>query len=100
MEFDVRARIAKLKGINPEALLFRLYPTNLQEDGKLSFRAIWQDRNALAGAGTPTYVSWMDIEDLVYGGESLDEFVFELGADGRAEAVEIPALRATLQRIT
>jgi hypothetical protein len=37
---DVRAGIAKLEGINPEALLFRLYPTNLQEDGKLSLKAI------------------------------------------------------------
>jgi hypothetical protein len=41
----------------------------------------------------------MYIEDLVYGGEPLDEFAFELDADGRAEFVEIPALRTTLKRV-
>jgi hypothetical protein len=96
---DVCAGIAKLKGINPEALLFRLNPTNPLDGGKLSFRAIWQDSDALADAGTPTCVSWMNIEDLVYGGESLNEFLFELDADGRAELVEIPDLRATLKRV-
>jgi hypothetical protein len=90
-----------LKGIKPEALLFRLYPTNLQGGRRLSFRAIWQDNDAFADAGTPTCVSWMDIEDLVYGGEPRDEFSFslELDPDGRAEVVEIPALRARLKRV-
>jgi hypothetical protein len=54
-----------VKGIKPGALLFRLYPTNLQGGRKLSFRAIRQDGDALADAGTPTCVIWMDIEDLV-----------------------------------
>jgi len=95
---DVRAGIAQLKGIKPEALIFRLYPTNLHSSGKTEFRAIWQDNNDLADAGTPTCVSWMDVEDLVYGGESLDKYVFELDASGKAKAVEIPALRIVLAK--
>ena len=96
---DVRAAIAKLKGIIPDALIFRLYPTNFQSNGKLELRAFWQDNNDLADAGTPTCVSWMDVEDLVYGGESLDRYVFELDASGKAKAVEIPALRMVLGKL-
>lgn len=93
---DVRAGIAKLKGIEPDALIFRLYPSNMQSEENIEFRAIWQDNKDLADAGTPTCVSWMDIEDLVYGGESLDRYVFELDESGKAKAVEIPALRMVL----
>lgn len=93
---DVRAGIAKLKGIELDALIFRLYPSNVQSGSRMEFRAIWQDNNDLADGGTPTCVSWMDIEDLVYGGESLDRYVFELDESGSAKSVEIPALRAAL----
>jgi hypothetical protein len=56
---DFRSSIAKLNGIRPEALIFRLYPTNLYSDGEMTFRAIWQDNDDIADAGTPTCVSWI-----------------------------------------
>jgi hypothetical protein len=42
----------------------------------------------VADAGTPTCVSWMDVENLVYGGQFLDKYVFELDESGKAKAVE------------
>ena len=43
----------------------RLCPTNIRSNGKVEFRAIWQDDNNLADAGTRTYVSGMVIKVLV-----------------------------------
>ena len=51
---DVRASIAKLKGIQPDALSFRLVPTGLESGGRIAFRAIWQDENEFADVGTST----------------------------------------------
>lgn len=98
---DTRAAYAVLNGIAPAALSFRLYPTNLRSEppsGRFAFRAVFQDMDALEDAGTPTCVSWMGVDVLEYGGVALDLFVFEMGKDGTAEAVEIPALRMTLKK--
>jgi hypothetical protein len=95
---DVRASLAKLRGIHPKALSMRVYPSGLQTSSKTAWRAVFQDKDALADGGTPTCVSWMGIDMLRYGGEALDWFVFNLNKQGLAESVEIPALQLTLKR--
>ena len=100
---NFRAVLATLNHIDPAALSLRLYPTNLRSasgsGSKIAFRAVLQDQNAPADAGTPTCITWMGVETLVYGSVALDEFVFDLGEHGQAEGVEIPALRTTLRKM-
>ncbi|KAE8154348.1 beta-lactamase/transpeptidase-like protein [Aspergillus avenaceus] len=99
---DFRKTLAKLNGIqDPEALSIRLYPTGLVapagDKQRVSFRAIFQDKNELADAGTPTCVSWLDVDKLKARGVAMDEFVFVV--DGQtAVGVEIPALKVSLER--
>ena len=100
---DVRAAYADLNSIPPATLDFRLYPTNLVDkspaDSRKEFRASMQDIAAPADAGTPTCITWMgNIDKFVYNGVSLDSFIFDLGADGRATALEIPALNLKLTK--
>ncbi|OGM48014.1 alkaline D-peptidase [Aspergillus bombycis] len=95
---DFREILASLIGIeDPEALSIRLYPTGLVSETKsggsrVAFRAVLQDKNELADAGTPTCVSWMDVDKLTYQGRALDSFVFEIDGGGKAVGVEIPGL--------
>lgn len=100
---DVKGAYAELNGIPPATLDLRLYPTNLQEDSgsgkKLAFRAVAQDTAAPVDAGTPTCVTWeTSIDVLVYNGIALDEFVFQLDAEGGATVVDIPALGMPLSK--
>ncbi|GAB1198373.1 hypothetical protein APSETT444_007692 [Aspergillus pseudonomiae] len=101
---DFRETLASLIGVkDPEALSIRLYPTGLvssTESGgsRVAFRAVLQDKNELADAGTPTCVSWMDVDKLKYNGRALDLFVFVLDGDGNAVGVEIPGLVLQLNR--
>ncbi|KAB8259300.1 beta-lactamase/transpeptidase-like protein [Aspergillus pseudonomiae] len=101
---DFRETLASLIGVkDPEALSIRLYPTGLvssTESGgsRVAFRAVLQDKNELADAGTPTCVSWMDVDKLRYQGRALDLFVFEVDGGGNAVGVEIPGLVLQLNR--
>lgn len=100
---DFKATLADLLGINNGTdLSIRLFPTETSDvDGKEPkqvFRAVFQDKTALADAGTATCVSWMNVDKLNYNGHGLDEFVFTLDSRGKAVKLEIPALRAVLGR--
>lgn len=100
---DFRQVLAGLNGIkDADALSIRLYPTHLisktKQGSRRAFRAVFQDREEFADNGTPTCVSWMDVDSFRYGGASLDQFIFELDEDGKAVGVEIPALRVKLAR--
>ncbi|KAH8803666.1 alkaline D-peptidase [Xylogone sp. PMI_703] len=99
---DIRAAIAALSNIEPSGLSFRLFPTNLESKtpagGRIAFRAVFQDENAFADAGTATCISWMSVDELVYGGIALDEFIFELDASGKAVMVEGTGLRVAFKR--
>ncbi|KAJ5294955.1 hypothetical protein N7508_009776 [Penicillium antarcticum] len=102
---DFRATLAGILSFpSPVDLSIRLYPVQLVErsgsgsGSRMAFRAVFQDMTELADAGTPTCVSWLDLDKLQYGGRRLDEFVFELDSRGRATGVEIPALQVKLER--
>lgn len=101
---DFREPLATLYNVDDSnALSMRLYPTHLssatQSGGStMAFRAVYQDENEFADAGTSTCVSWKDVDKYKYGGAALDLFVFELDASGEVVGVEIPALRVTLAK--
>lgn len=79
---------------------FRLYPTDLETGSKRAFRAVVQDKDALADAGTPTCISWQQTVDVFQrDGLPLDEFVLELGDGGEVVTVEAPALGMVFQKI-
>lgn len=98
---DFRATLAGIVGVaKPADMSIRLYPTQLVEESgsgsKQAFRAVFQDKTELADNGTPTCVSWLDLDKLQYGGRGLDEFIFSLDRSGQAVSVEIPALQVSL----
>ncbi|OJI97598.1 hypothetical protein ASPVEDRAFT_79301 [Aspergillus versicolor CBS 583.65] len=96
---DFRETLSGLVGVEQSKdLSIRLYPTQ-RVGSKQAFRAVLQDVTELADNDTPTCVSWMDVDELQYGGRGLDEFVFEVDERGRAVGVEIPALRVVLSRV-
>ncbi len=77
--------------------------TNLTSDTtgvRTSFRAVvWaepsgnQTQSPLTRCG-----AWGAVDGLVYGSQSLDEFIFELGSDGNAKHVEAPAWRVIMNK--
>lgn len=100
---DFRATLAGIVGVAKSAdLSIRLYPTQLVEEAgsgsKQAFRAVFQDITELADNGTPTCVSWLDLDKLQYGGRGLDEFIFSLDRSGQAVGVEIPAFQVSLEK--
>ncbi|KAE8424014.1 beta-lactamase/transpeptidase-like protein [Aspergillus pseudocaelatus] len=101
---DFQETLASLIGVeDPDALSIRLYPTGLVSEtasggSRMAFRAILQDKDELADAGTPTCVSWMDVDKLKYQGRALDSFVFEVDGDGNAIGIEVSALELQLKK--
>lgn len=73
-----------------------LYPTTLAGGSRVAFRAVYgvvgQPVSELCG-------SWSAVDGLRYGGSPADLFIFQMGADRRATAVEIPVLKKTLRRM-
>jgi CubicO group peptidase (beta-lactamase class C family) len=98
---DIRAIYAKLNGIEPQNLSFRLYPTDLvdifQEDTRMAFRAIFQDVTELGDAGTPTCDTWRSVDKLQVDGVGMDEFIFQMKGES-VVAVEVPALGLKLKK--
>jgi hypothetical protein len=97
---DWLVQIARRANIEPaKDIDFRLYPTDLEEDNKRAFRAIVQDMDALADAGTPTCISWQQTVDVFErGGLPLDRFVFVMDDRGEVVAVETEALGVVFER--
>ncbi len=63
-----------------------------------AFRAVLGQVGVPVG-GTDACASWSPVDAVRYGGNPVDLFVFEHGADGRATAVEVPFLKKTLVRM-
>ncbi|KAL2128551.1 hypothetical protein VTI74DRAFT_9023 [Chaetomium olivicolor] len=93
---DVLALMGTLNGV-PEGMRMGawLYPMGLQGKGKVAFRASMGVQGLPAGEAC---AAWGSIDLVRYGGYSADLFVFELGKDGGAVAVEIPVLKKTLRK--
>jgi hypothetical protein len=72
-----------------------LYPTTLTDGNRTAFRAVY---GALGQPADELCASWGAVDGLRYGGHPADLFVFEVGEDGRATALEVPILKKTLRR--
>ncbi|KAK5051535.1 hypothetical protein LTR84_003187 [Exophiala bonariae] len=77
---------------------------SLRDDKQLSFRAIFQSlqqpqstspKRAIA---SQCNLAWGSIDLYKYGGFGLEEFIVQVDGDGKATAVEAPALRTTFLR--
>jgi hypothetical protein len=67
----------------------------LAGEGKVAFRATMGASGVPAGEACS---SWGSLDSTKYGGNPADLFIFELGGDGKAVAVEVPLLRKTFGR--
>lgn len=97
---DMFKAFATLNGISdPSQLSIRLYPTGLETPGQVSFRAVVPPSmpNGI-GPFTSSCITWVTVDSQVYGNVGIDEFVFDVDADGDAMSVSPRALRTVLPR--
>jgi hypothetical protein len=92
--------LVTLLGIPVLSESYQLYPTNIiSEDGAtVSWRGTYL---STAGGSGPFSAcpSWGALDRPTYGMYGLDEFVFHIGEDGKAIAVEPKALKIVLDRL-
>ncbi|KAI1099077.1 beta-lactamase/transpeptidase-like protein [Jackrogersella minutella] len=94
---------------NVTAPSIRLYPTGLESqaaaDGtrKVAFKAVIEDLNLTDHSDdmfSTNCGTWVSQTTAVYADMPLDQFVFTVGADGKAVSVQPLALRATMMKDT
>ncbi|KAH8429353.1 serine hydrolase domain-containing protein [Aspergillus melleus] len=86
---------------SPADLEVRLYPTGLETDSRISFRAVVQDTGKhLPGIGpfTSSCFTWVTVDGMQYNGVGMDEFVFDVDEKGRAVRVSPRAWQYVLER--
>ncbi|MCJ1462110.1 hypothetical protein MMC07_000710 [Pseudocyphellaria aurata] len=82
----------------------RLYPTSLRSitDGvqKVGWRAVYEllSGPTASEASRDSCISWANVDQVTYGGVGIDEFVFEIGGNGKATSVEPRVLRSRFAR--
>jgi hypothetical protein len=100
-KLDLFDTYASLSGIAKESLSIRLYPTGFQEETakglRMRFRAIIQDIDAFADAGTPTCDSWRSVDELQLSSVGIDQFVFEVNSE-REVYVEAVAFQMPMMK--
>lgn len=105
--FDLLAPVGLGEDHKPKYTL--LYPSTLKtlrkrSDGsgeyesRLGFRAIFWAPNKPGPLEDPSMAAWGTIGHVKYGQRALDDWVFDLGEDGRAVALDLRALRVKLKR--
>ena len=98
--FNMFNAFMALNGIgDPSQLSIRLYPTGLESQGQISFRAVVP--LALPpgiGSFTSSCITWVTVDSQVYGNVGIDEFTFNLDQNGNVVSISPRALRTTLQK--
>ncbi|KAH6887495.1 beta-lactamase/transpeptidase-like protein [Thelonectria olida] len=92
---DLKSKTAEKLGIKAADLDFRLYPTNVQDESRHQFVAVFQDKTAPVDMGTPTCITWQEVGALV--GVEV-RIVFLLDEDGSAVGCELPQTHTELHR--
>lgn len=84
-----------------QKLSISLYRTGLRSAEQVAFRAIFEalPQEKIADRFSQNCASWGKVETRIYGNIGLDDFVFEIGKDGKATAVSPRALRRKLTRL-
>ncbi|KAL2204599.1 beta-lactamase/transpeptidase-like protein [Sarocladium strictum] len=68
-------------------------------DSRLGFRAVFFNATGDANAvQDPGLMQWTALGAPTYGGNSLDDWVFEMAEDGKAKAVDVRMMKVKLQR--
>ncbi|KAF5023545.1 hypothetical protein F66182_4412 [Fusarium sp. NRRL 66182] len=89
---NIKDQTAKRLGIQAQGLDFRVYPTNVQDEYRHQFVAVFQDKSAPVDMGTPTCITWQEV------GAGIEiNVVFTLDEDGNATGFEIPQLDVELK---
>lgn len=98
---DLLATYAEIAGIQPNNLSARLYSTNAVQKvngaERIGWRMVLQDVT-LSPAVPGACETWTVMDRPTYGGYALDQFLFNLGADGKATSMIYPALGLEIQR--
>ncbi|KAI0159517.1 beta-lactamase/transpeptidase-like protein [Xylariaceae sp. FL1272] len=68
-------------------------------DSKLGFKTTYFDQGTKNEVDDPCLLTWTALGQPLYGGVALDDWVFEMGEDGKAKAVEVRILRVRLERV-
>ncbi|KAF5707815.1 hypothetical protein FGLOB1_6719 [Fusarium globosum] len=92
---NIKNQTAQKLGVKADDLDFRIYPTNVQDESRHQFIAVFQDKSAPIDVGTPTCITWQEI-----GADAEISFVFTIGRQGEVVGVEVPQLRAKMKRAT
>ncbi|KAI0532653.1 beta-lactamase/transpeptidase-like protein [Xylaria digitata] len=85
----------------------RLYPTGLWDatasgGRRVGFKATFEDLSlpAVANPFTTDCATWLSVSGVAYGSQPLDEFIFDVDANGTVLAVENSALRNRLVKVS
>ncbi|KAL2139044.1 hypothetical protein VTI28DRAFT_5855 [Corynascus sepedonium] len=93
-------------GYSPVNASVRLYPAGLEtvrEDGskRVAFKAVFEDLNQPARPDSMFSTdcgTWVSFTGVVYGTQPLDQFIFEIDAEGKVVSIESLALRAVMKK--
>ncbi|KAI0509418.1 beta-lactamase/transpeptidase-like protein [Xylaria bambusicola] len=88
----------------------RLYPSNLRAtslsksgcrtyDSRLGFRATFFNATEPGKVEDPCLEAWTALGAPTYGQVALDDWVFEIGEDGRAQSLDVRLLRLKMKRV-
>ncbi|OGM50823.1 beta-lactamase [Aspergillus bombycis] len=94
--------VANLGLQNASHLSVRLYPSGLTAQGRVGFRAVFQDvseGDKGIGPVTRACTTWTSVDSIIYGNVGADEFVFRVDGRGRAVSVSPRALRVEIPRV-
>lgn len=86
---------------SPAHLSVRLYPTGLETQSQVSFRAVVQDIGKglpEIGPFTSSCSTWSNIDGKPFNGVGMDEFMFNVDEDGVAISVSMRAWQYVLER--
>ncbi|KAI9039315.1 serine hydrolase domain-containing protein [Aspergillus affinis] len=94
--------LSKFSGAeSPADLSVRLYPTGLETESRVSFRAVIKDmakQSPGIGPFTSSCFTWLTVDGMQFNGVGMDEFVFDVDEKGRAVRVSPRAWQYVLER--
>ena len=82
-------------------LVWRILPNQLYDDeNHIGFTSLYESATLPPAEGDPFFAcpTWLDVDELTYGNIALGQMTFSLDSSEKASAVELRALRKTLER--
>ena len=69
---------------------------------RVGFKAVFEDVGlpAVSRPFTTDCATWVSVAGIAYGSQPLDAFIFEMDANGTVVAVENPALRNRMRKVS